>query len=225
MKKYIKQITAVTLSATMVLGGVDGRFVSAADVSYAQMINNSNYNVALNKTATAYPGCAEGNVNNITNGNPSENNGGGHCALSSGWGYSGEAYAVVDLGDYYDASTIDEIVITYKDAADNDTVLNRTYSIQYSIDGINYDTVKTSDTVTAFTNADGSISNATVDDVSSYSGTVRYVKAYYPSVPTYGIQIAEIAVLDTNGDLAKGTVEECDNPAAVTVTLASLSTF
>ncbi|MBR3646127.1 MAG: discoidin domain-containing protein [Lachnospiraceae bacterium] len=216
MKKYIKQITAVTLSAAMVLSSVDGRFVSAADVSYAQMIGNSSYNVALNKTATAYPGCAEGSISNLTNGNHAN----GHCALSSGWGYSGEAYAVVDLGDYYDASTIDEIVITYKDAAENDTVVGRTYSIQYSIDGINYDTVVTSETVTAdgLFNEIGGIERATKDDVSSFSGAVRYVKVYYPSVPTYGIQITEIAVLDTDSNLATVDMGTCDNPAAVTVT-------
>ena len=87
-------------------------------------------NMVLDSTAEVYPGCAEGQVVNLTNGSLTN----GHCALSSGWGYTGDAYAIVDLGDYYWADSLDQIILAYKDMADNDTVVGRTYNIQYSVD-------------------------------------------------------------------------------------------
>ena len=172
--------------------------VQAATLSSEEIasIADASKNLALGKIAEVYPGCAEGNIPNMTNGNL----GGGHCALSSGWGYSGEAYAVIDLGDYYDASSLDKMIVKYKDAATNDTVMGRTYSIQYSADNSEWTTVYESAKITA---ADFASDNAIVDDLSGYTGAVRFIKIDYPSLPTYGIQIREWAIIANNPQLAQ----------------------
>ena len=218
MKKIIRRTLAVALSLSMVFSGF---MFSAAKVDAATLTqdeidsiagNGTMTNMVLNSAATAYPGVAEGNVANLTNGNFS-----GHCALSSGWGYSGEAYAILDLGAIYKSESLDEIVCAYKDYADNDTVVGRTYNIQYSEDLVNWDTVYTSGTIAA---ADLEDSKATVNDVSNITGRVRYIKIDYPSLPTYGIQLTEIAVLAADPELAP--VETCADPAAVTASSTGL---
>ena len=218
MKKIIRRTLAIALSLSMVFSGF---MFSAAKVDAATLTqdeidsiagNGTMTNMVLNSAATAYPGVAEGNVANLTNGNFS-----GHCALSSGWGYSGEAYAILDLGNIYKSESLDEIVCAYKDYADNDTVVGRTYNIQYSEDLVNWDTVYTSGTIAA---ADLEDSKATVNDVSNITGRVRYIKIDYPTLPTYGIQLTEIAVLAADPELAP--VETCADPAAVTASSTGL---
>ena len=196
--------------------------VSAAELTQDQVDSisgngGSMTNMVLGSTATAYPGVAEGNINNLTNGSLTN----GHCALSSGWGYSGEAYAILDLGDYYWANSLDEIVLTYKDVASNDTVVGRTYNIQYSVDLINWDTKYTSDTIQeADLLPNENNGRATIDDISEYTGKVKYVKIDYPSLPTYGIQLTEAAVLAEDPQLAP--METCDDPDAVTASSDNL---
>ena len=218
MKKIIRRTLAIALSLSMVFSGF---MFSAAKVDAATLTqdeidsiagNGTMTNMVLNSAATAYPGVAEGNVANLTNGNFS-----GHCALSSGWGYSGEAYAILDLGAIYKSESLDEIVCAYKDYADNDTVVGRTYNIQYSEDLASWDTVYTSGTIAA---ADLEDSKASVNDVSNITGRVRYIKIDYPSLPTYGIQLTEIAVLAADPELAP--VETCADPAAVTASSTGL---
>ncbi len=218
MKKIIRRTLAIALSLSMVFSGF---MFSAAKVDAATLTqdeidsiagNGTMTNMVLNSAATAYPGVAEGNIANITNGNFS-----GHCALSSGWGYSGEAYAILDLGAIYKSESLDEIVCAYKDYADNDTVVGRTYNIQYSEDLVNWDTVYTSGTIAA---ADLEDSKASVNDVSNITGRVRYIKIDYPTLPTYGIQLTEIAVLAADPELAP--VETCADPAAVTASSTGL---
>ncbi|WP_302626360.1 discoidin domain-containing protein [uncultured Eubacterium sp.] len=157
-----------------------------------EMVSNIKYNLALNKSFVVSPGVAEGEEKCITDGKLTA--GGTHCALSTGWGYTGESYVVIDLGDKYDASTIDEILVQYKDKNDNDTVVGKNYSIAYSADGENFNTVYESGTVSE---NDMDKDNCIATDVSGNTGAVRYVKVYYPTTPTYGIQICEIAVLST----------------------------
>ena len=218
MKKIIRRTLAIALSLSMVFSGF---MFSAAKVDAATLTqdeidsiagNGTMTNMVLNSAATAYPGVAEGNVANLTNGNFS-----GHCALSSGWGYSGEAYAILDLGAIYKSESLDEIVCAYKDYANNDTVVGRTYNIQYSEDLVNWDTVYTSGTIAA---ADLEDSKASVNDVSNITGRVRYIKIDYPTLPTYGIQLTEIAVLAADPELAP--IETCDDPAAVTASSTGL---
>ena len=212
MKKNLRKAMAIVLSLAMVMTTFvfSSAKVDAATLSQDEIDsiagNGTMTNMVLNSAATAYPGVAEGNIVNLTNGNFS-----GQAALSSGWGYSGEAYAIVDMGNIYKADSLDEIICAYKDYADNDTVVGRTYNIQYSDDLVNWDTVYTSGTMAA---ADLEDSKATVNDVSSYTGRVRYIKIDYPTVPTYGIQLTEIAVLAEDPELAP--VETCADPAAVT---------
>ena len=225
MKKLYKRILAITLTLAMVVSSIAFYHakVSAAELTQDQIDSisgngGSMTNMVLGSTATAYPGVAEGNLNNLTNGSLTN----GHCALSSGWGYSGEAYAILDLGDYYWANSLDEIVLTYKDVASNDTVVGRTYNIQYSVDLINWETMYTSDTITEadlLPNEDN-IGRATVDVVSGYTGKVRYIKIDYPSLPTYGIQLREIAVLATSPQIAP--MDTCDDPDSVTAVASGI---
>lgn len=218
MKKNLRKAMAIVLSLAMVMTTFvfSSAKVDAATLSQDEIDSiagsGTMTNMVLNSAATAYPGVAEGNVANLTNGNFS-----GHCALSSGWGYSGEAYAILDLGNIYKSESLDEIVCAYKDYADNDTVVGRTYNIQYSDDLANWDTVYTSGTIAAVDLED---SKATVNDVSNITGRVRYIKIDYPSLPTYGIQLTEIAVLAADPELAP--VETCADPAAVTASSNAL---
>ena len=138
-----------------------------------EMVSSTKYNVALNKSFEISPGVAEGDENCVTD--RKLTTGGTHCAISSGWGYSGESYITIDLGAKYDASTIDEVLVQYKDNNDNDTVVGRTYNIQYSEDGENFKTIYTSKTITA---NDLDSDNCVAADVSGNTGAedmLRYV--------------------------------------------------
>lgn len=197
-----------------------GKFTATCDVTVgpaatnAEMAASPKYNVALKKQVNVYPGIAEGNISYINDGALTA--GGNHAALGRpGWNYSEECYAVIDLGDTYDASTIDQILVQYKDQAVNDTVMGRTYEILYSTNGLDYTSVYQSGIVTE---ADMDADNCIVTDVSGQSGAVRYVKVYYPKSADYGIQICEIAVLSTEQNAAKIEVEHCDDPENFTVT-------
>ena len=178
----------------------------------AEIISDSTYNIALGKNTTIYPGCAEGSQANLNDGSVST----GHCALSSGWGYTGESYAIIDLGDWYDASTIDMIIATYKDTADNDTVVGRSYSVRYSMDGANFTDVVVNRPIPTAAALDLLEDKATVDQVQA-EGAVRFVQVYYPQTANYGMQLTEIAVVDTDGNLAKAELEKCEDAAGVTV--------
>ncbi len=154
------------------------------------------YNLAKKKKAVIYKNCHnEGKIEYLNDGELTN----GYLALtnaetSSAWGNeNGEpVYATIDLGKYYKAESIDKVVVQYKDGQENDTVLNKAYRIQYSIDGKNFRDVASADK--AVLDAD----NRTIDDVSGVSGTVRYVRLYFPKQAGYGMQIREFAVLDTD---------------------------
>lgn len=154
------------------------------------------YNLAKKKKAVIYKNYHnEGKIEYLNDGELTN----GYLALtnaetSSAWGNeNGEpVYATIDLGKYYKAESIDKVVVQYKDGQENDTVLNKAYRIQYSIDGKNFRDVASADK--AVLDAD----NRTIDDVSGVSGTVRYVRLYFPKQAGYGMQIREFAVLDTD---------------------------
>ena len=204
-----------------------GNFTVTCDVTVGpaatveEMVSSNKYNLALRKDTVVYPEVAEGNKNYLNDGALTMN--GNHCALSkAGWGYRDEGYAIIDLGDIYDASTIDEILVQYKNIAGNDTVLGRNYNIQYSANGVDYDVVYTSDTVVE---ADFDENAIIRTDVSGVTGGVRYIKVDYPSVADYGIQISEIAVLDTDLNAALAEVENIANPADLVVSSNAIKTI
>ncbi len=197
-----------------------GNFTATCEVlvgpaaSNAEMAASAKYNVALKKPVTAYPGIAEGNISYITDGALTA--GGNHAALGkTGWNYNGECYAIIDLGDTYDASTIDQILVQYKDQAENDTVMGRTYEILYSTNGLDFTSVYKSDKVTT---ADMDAQNCVIADVAGQKGAVRYVKIYYPQSAGYGIQVCEMAVLSTEQNAKTVEIERCADPADFTVT-------
>ena len=152
------------------------------------------YNLAKKKEASIYKTCHnEGKLEYLNDGELSN----GYLALTNadttdGWGSENgdPVYATIDLGAYYKAETIDQIVVQYKDGAENDTVLNKAYQIQYSIDGKKFRDIAGTDAAVLDEN------NRTIDDVSANTGIVRYVRLYFPKQAGYGMQIREFAVLD-----------------------------
>lgn len=229
-KKNFKKALSLALSLALVVSSmtVANYETKAATIEeLTASVADANYNLALNKDTTIYPGCAEGNQVNLNNG--ALGAGGAHCAISSAWGYTAESYAVIDLGDYYDASSLDEILIQYKDTATNDTVVGRSYKIEYSADGVSYyDAV--AETNVYPTPEEGEAegltldeNRMTIDDVSGVEGTVRYVRAYYPTTATYGIQITEIAVFAA--EPVKVEVESCEDAAGVVVESPDFNTI
>ena len=216
MRKFkgLKKATAITCALSMVVAGLPiSSSVFAATEEQKSMVADATKNLALSKYTSLFPEVAEGVQERLNDGKlKADVNGDAHCALSKkGWGYSGESYAIIDLGDYYDASTIEQVLVQYKDAADNDTCIGRGYEIQFSTDNVKWTTVASAGTDVKFDE-----DNCTVDDIAT-TGAVRYVRAYYPTTATYGIQITEIAVLDTNGDAKTVKVSHCENAASVNV--------
>lgn len=196
-----------------------GNFTAICDVTVvpvpvSEMAANGKYNVALKKNVSVYPGVGEGDIKYINDGLLAGAD--GYCAISvKNWGYTGESYALIDLGDTYDASTIDLLAVQYKNKAVNDTVLEKTYSIEYSANGVDYTTVYKSGTIAE---GDFDADNCVSADVSGQTGAVRYVKVYYPKTSDYGMQVSEIAVLSTAQNLKTVKTEMCDNPADFIVT-------
>lgn len=221
MKKMVKRLIAVALSVTMVVSGLHYRQFNVnadtGDEVDASVLTNPEVNIAYGKIATPLYYKLDGagtTPDKITDGSLTTS----HCALSGaadGWGANSPTYVIIDLGDYYDASTIDEIVIAYKNSDTNVTPINKNYSIKYSVDGTNFDTIAASrENLAAL---DDETAYATIDHVSSVEGAVRYVKVDYEKAAGYGIQLKEVAVLDTDGNLAYANLGTCDNPAEVIV--------
>ena len=229
MRKSVKQMLSVALCSAMVVTSMSGvsLTVNAAEVDTDMLANtNAKYNLAKDGEVSYLHMHSDGagtTMDKVTDGSVSTAQFVINDSNDNWGGEGGETYVVVDLGDYYDASTINQIVIAYKDAAANDTVLTRSYSIMYSADGVNFDTIAVDNRqVSEF---DDTTINATVDDVSSVVGAVRYVKVYYPVSANYGIQLKEVAVLDTDLNAATVTVEQCENAAGVTVASPTFNTI
>lgn len=207
MKQKLSKWIAVILSCALVITSfsVHHDRTNAEELTLAAMIASAEYNVALGKNATAYPAAVEGDISRLTDGVLGAQDAAIHVAVSnSGWNYYDESYAAIDLGDTYDASTIDKIVVQYRYGTVNQTiasVVGKSYSIQYSTDGEQFVTVSTTDD----TQLDEE--RMTVDEVSDVTGAVRYVRIYYPQTSQYGMQILEIAVLDTDKNLKTTTGE------------------
>lgn len=201
MKKKISKLIAVILSLALVITSISVYHdrTNAEETSLTDMIASAEYNVALNKQAAAYPAAVEGDISRLTDGVLGAQDAAIHVTISKqGWNYNEESYATIDLGDTYDASTLDKVVVQYRYGTVNQTiasVVGRPYSVQYSVDGENFTTVSEKE------NTQLDEERMTIDDVSNVSGAVRYIRIYYPQTPQYGMQILEIAVLDTDKNL------------------------
>lgn len=187
------------------------------DAQYEEWISSKIYNMALGKTVTPYKRVNEGDIANINDGKISLTETAPTCAAlapgDAGWEQAGSpVYATIDLGAYYDASTIDKIFIQYKDNAENDTVVGKSYIVQYSTDNVNFYDAVPEKNVSSL----DAVQRYTVNDVSAVTGAVRYVRVYYPTTPNYGIQISEIAILDTDGNAAEVEQVTLDVPTGFT---------
>lgn len=201
MKKKILKWIAIILSLALVFTSVSVYHdrANAEEVSLSDMIASAEYNVALNKQATVYPAVVEGDITRLTDGVLGAQDAAIHVTVSKpGWNYNEESHVTIDLGDTYDTSTLDKIVVQYRYGTVNQTiasVVGKSYSVQYSVDGENFTTVATTE------NTQLDDERMTIDEVSNVSGGVRYVRIYYPQTSQYGMQILEIAVIDTDKDL------------------------
>lgn len=177
----------------------------------AEMIVSKKYNVALGKTVTVFPNKQPnegGSESNITDGNIT----GLHIATAF---TTPNTYYQIDLGDAYDASTLDQIAVKYRENNPGDTPVNG-YEIQYSTNGVDFTTVKSVDG-SAVVDACENNDCMDVQDMTGVSGAVRYIRFYYPDSYQWGVQVQEIGVLSTEQNQATVELQYCDNPADLTV--------
>lgn len=209
MRNYFKKTFVAFLSLALIITTIDfSSFSVNAEETIEDMVASATYNLALKKTATANPSRQEGSEAALTDGKLTSE----HAATTFG---TAGTYFLVDLGKVYSAAGIESIVVQYKEMNAGDVPM-KGYQIQYSMNGVDYRTVKT--VTAADMTANITAENLTdVQDVEGSEGNVRYVKIFYPDSYTWGIQVREIAVLDTDGDIEEGVIEKCADPAAVTV--------
>ncbi len=210
MKQVVRRIVTAVLSVAMIASSIS----FTPSVVKADTVDDlaTARNIALGKDVTCYASKPDGDnttADKVTDGSLTTQ----HFAIidntNNDWGKGGESYITIDLGDYYDASSIDEIWVSYKNSDANVTPINKSYKIDYSVNGTAFNTVAVAEkNVTELGEY-----HETIDDVSSVTGTVRYVRVTYPKTGGYGIQIREIAVLASTP--VKVQVEECDNVASV----------
>ena len=164
---YSEKAEAVTVEVT-------------GEVSIGKMVNDPLYNMALSKDLTlSYDRVGEGNKANLNDGNISSPNT-SYAAIvgaAEGYGNNNPGYVIVDLGNYYDASMIDKIMVQYRNEQTDTGVLTRAYSIQYSTNKEDWYTAVKEKTVSEYT---ASPENSTIDEVSAVEGAVRYIKIDYP---------------------------------------------
>ncbi|MBE5959216.1 MAG: discoidin domain-containing protein [Lachnospiraceae bacterium] len=169
---------------------------------YESYVSNPEKNVCYFKEFTIFPGEANEGYGSITNGIISGGTADYICPVfnTTGTGYT------VDLGNVYDASTLDKAIVWYRTTVGGCYPTgNGTLQIQFSTDNTNFNTVATltAADVSSALNAHGNVAPfKVVADVSSATGDVRYVRFYYPEAVAYGAQATEVAVLDMNGDLS-----------------------
>ncbi|MFQ9514876.1 MAG: CotH kinase family protein [Eubacterium sp.] len=217
MKKGAKKILSAILSLALVFTSIGYSPAIAKAETTAELVADSAYNLALGKQVKIMPSKQEGGENTVvTDGDLT----GSHVATT--FGTTNTSYEI-DLGNTYDAAGIDQIVSQYKENNTGDTPV-KGYLIQYSTDGINYNTVKIVDG-TDVQNACENNGCLDIQDVSGSTGNVRYVRLLYPDSYTWGIQVREIAVLDTDLNAQVVEVEKCDDAAAVTVSSDDFNTI
>lgn len=210
-RKHFKRVLAVGLSCAMMVSSwsVTGITVKA-DPTTEEMVANAQYNLALNKTATANPTKQEGSEKVLTDGKFTP--GGDYAATTFG---TPNTYYQIDLGTIYDAGTVDKLVVAYKEAKDGDTPVNG-YEIQYSANGLDFVTVKTISG--AMVKSQITATNLVEEeDLTGIAGKVRYVRLLYKNSYQWGIQATEIAILDINGDKKEVEADVCADAKSVSL--------
>lgn len=217
MKKNFKKFLSCAMSLVMVVTSVTvTSTVAKGDMTTAQMVASGIYNLALGKSITANPSRQEGNEAALLDGDLTGN----HAATTFN---TAGTYYEIDLGAYYDASTIDQLAVQYKEYNTNDIPV-KGYKIQYSADGINFTEVKAI-SATEFTSQVTAENLLEVQDLTEITGAVRYIRLFYPDSYRYGIQAREIAVLDVDMNAATVTVEKCDEAAGINVEVTDYNTI
>lgn len=233
LNKTMKKYLAVVLSLAMVAASITVYDTTAkADAesraATIALIQDSSANLALGKTVKVLPNMQpnEGGANGdgaklITDGNVDSNH------IATAFNTKNTSY-VIDLGDAYDASGIDQIVSQYKEKNAGDTPV-KGYTIQYSVNGLEYYDVKSVPAQEDQDNptwAEEGQNNLDVQDVTVEEGqVVQYIKITYPDSYAWGIQVKEIAVLDTDNDAQTVEVEKCADPESVSVKSEDFNTL
>ena len=208
MRTNHKKMLALGMSMAMVVSSLSiSNIAVRGDMTIAQMVSNAQYNLALGKNITANPTRQEGSEKALSDGQFKE-----HAATTFG---AANTYYEIDLGAVYDASTLDKLVVSYKEKSDGDTPING-YQIRYSANGLDYTTVKsiTGTSVKAQITTENLLEE---EDISGVEGAVRFIRLVYPNAYTWGIQANEIAILDTDQNKAFAEVDECADAKGVTV--------
>lgn len=220
MEKTLSKLLSVILSVTMVFSSAIFTNVSVkAEMTTEQMVASAQYNLALKKNVLVVPAAGESNDSCLTDG--SFTPGGAHGATAFG---KAGTYYQIDLGKAYDLSTLDQLVVGYKENNDGD-IPTKGYKIQISANGLDFTDAKT---VSGTDVKDACANNDLIEVTSLADATgkaVRYLRLYYPDSYQWGIQVTEIAVLDTDANAATVEVEKCDEAAGVTVTTPDYNTI
>lgn len=220
MEKRLSKLLSVILSVAMVFSSAIFTNVNVkAEMTTEQMVASAQYNLALKKNVMVAPSMKEGNVKAITDGKFTP--GGEHAATIF---EKAGTYYQIDLGKAYDLSTLDQLVVGYKENNDDDIPV-KGYTIQISANGIDFTDAKK---VLGTYVKDACENNNLIEVTSLADATgkaVRYLRLYYPDSYRWGIQVTEIAVLDIDGNAATVEVEKCDEAAGVTVTTPDYNTI
>ncbi len=211
MKKNLSKLLSMFLAVTMVFSSAINTNVSVkADMTTEQMVASGLYNLALNKSVQVAPSKQEGDEKYVTDGTFTP--GGNHAATAFG---KAGAYYQIDLGEVYDLSTLDQLVVGYKENNDGD-IPTKGYKIQISANGLDFTDAKS----VPGTHVKDACENNNLIEVTPLSDAtgkaVRYVRLYYPDSYQWGIQVTEIAILDTDQNAEKVEVEKCADAAGVT---------
>lgn len=219
MRKNLSKLLSAFLSVTMVFSSAIFTNISVkADMTTEQMVASAQYNLALQKSVQVAPSIQEGSASYVTDG--AFTPGGNHAATKFN---AAGSYYQIDLGDAYDLSTLDQLVIGYKENSKDDTPV-KGYKVQISANGLDFTDALT---VQGSHVTDACANNNLIEITSLAEATgkaVRYLRLYYPDAYGYGIQVTEIAVLDTDGNAAKAEVEKCDDAEGVTFTSPDYNT-
>lgn len=220
MRKTLSKLLSVVLSVAMVFSSVVFTKVNvSAEMTTEQMVASAQYNLALKKGVQVAPSLQEGTTACVTDGKFTA--GGDHAATTF---RTAGTYYQVDLGEAYDLSTLDQLVVGYKENSDGDTPV-KGYKIQISTNGLDFTDAKSVDGA----HVKEACANNNLIEVTSLAdaqGTAaRYFRLYYPDSYDWGIQVTEIAVLDTDGNAAPVEVEKCADAAGVIVTSPDYNTI
>lgn len=140
-------------------------------------------------------------------------------------------YFTIDLGKEYDAAGIDSVYVWYRYHGDSGCYpKSGGHQIEYSTDNTNFVTVATisGDELEKQKNTQNTSPFAISVDIANAKeeiNAVRYVRVYYPEAVTYGAQVTEIAVFDTNGDAKEAETVDVIEAASVTASSPTYNTI